>query len=87
MDKQLTKFSPQSLLMDSISWKKPVSWMLWISLNMLWEGSNELLFTVKRDAAILQLASYQAAISAQIRSTGARVNITWPLPFYAKSIE
>lgn len=33
--------------------------MLWISLNMLWEGSKELFFTANSDAAMILLQLVQ----------------------------
>ena len=46
------------------SWKNPVSWMLWISVNILCDGRRE--FTANRDAAIvhgfLRLSSCRSRI-------------------------
>lgn len=49
-----TRPGKSSLTNVSISWKNPVSWMLCISVKILWDGNKEL-FTATFDAAIFAL--------------------------------
>lgn len=54
--------------MDSISWKNPVSWILWTSVNILCDGRREWFFTASKDAVIFSAAG-QLIIDKCVSST------------------